>query len=67
MHWNLLFGLFVVVLVAAEAEILKDPSSGFVEPKFYSSDDFENEWETFKINYGNDIYSIGLVRTLQTI
>lgn len=48
MYWNPLFVCFVVVLVAAEAS-----NWPVKEPKFYSSGDLDDEWEAFKIKYGN--------------
>ena|SRR6218665_3619178 len=71
MHWNLLFALFVVALLTAEASnakgksmtkensrtkgkvFMKGKSRTFEEPKFYSSNDVEDEWKAFKIKYGN--------------
>jgi len=52
MHWNLLFGLFVVT---AAANTMNDQRSN---DEKVSSKELEKEWKTFKMKYGKHVRSI---------
>ena len=54
MHVSLLFAWCLVVVVTAAPNISKDASSNDEVFKFHSSMDIDEEWERFKITYGND-------------
>ena len=55
MHWSLLFGLIVVVLVTAEAKVSKNSRLKDRKLKLPSLKGLDEEWKAFKLKYSNCI------------